>query len=122
VSAVAPRSPCSVCSSGKVRRGDLDVEISAKSLPDVDGHTPVLVDDIISSGRTMLEAVHPLVARGAPAPVCVQCTACLPIIPTGFSHKPVLVVTSNSIAHASNAIDVSEPLANSVRELTAVAR
>ena len=42
----------------KVRHGDRDVEIRLKDLEQWKGRTPVLVDDIISTGRTMIEAVR----------------------------------------------------------------
>ena len=71
VAAVAKDSGAPYAVLQKVRRGDRDVEISAASLPDLDGRTPVLVDDIISSGRTMIAAVRLIGKRGAPAPVCV---------------------------------------------------
>ena len=71
VSAVAndARAPYSVLE--KVRRGDRDVEISVKNLADLGGRTPVLVDDIISSGRTMIEAVRLLTSLGGAPPVCL---------------------------------------------------
>ena len=53
----------------KVRRGDRDVEVS---VPHVERHrdrTPVVLDDIVSSARTMIQTVRQLVAAGLPAPV-----------------------------------------------------
>ena len=47
----------------KVRRGDRNVEISLENLPALDERTSVLVDDIISSGGTMIEAVRRIRAR-----------------------------------------------------------
>jgi ribose-phosphate pyrophosphokinase len=49
----------------KVRRGDRNVEITLRDLSRWKGRTPVLVDDIISSGRTMIEALRLV---HAPAP------------------------------------------------------
>lgn len=55
----------------KTRNGDRDVVIGGE-LPDgLAGHTPVLVDDIVSSGATLAEAADLLVRHGARAPVCV---------------------------------------------------
>ncbi|MEZ4792397.1 MAG: phosphoribosyltransferase family protein [Gelidibacter sp.] len=48
----------------KVRHGDRDVEVS---VPDVDKYkdaTPILVDDIISTARTMIETVQHLKKAG----------------------------------------------------------
>src|SRR5262249_38616457 len=55
----------------KVRRGDRDVEVSPPDVARHDGRTPVLVDDIISTARTMIATLRHLSAAGAPAPVCV---------------------------------------------------
>src|SRR6516165_1304473 len=71
VSAVAKDSGAPYAVLEKVRRGDRNVEITAESLPDIDGRRPVPVDDIISSGRTMIEAVRLIADRGGPSPACV---------------------------------------------------
>ncbi len=42
----------------KARLGDRSVEIKLKDVDQWKARTPVLVDDIISSGRTMLEAIR----------------------------------------------------------------
>jgi ribose-phosphate pyrophosphokinase len=55
----------------KVRHGDRDVEVAIKDRDYLSGRIPVLVDDIISSGRTMLEAVRVIVAAGRTRPICV---------------------------------------------------
>jgi ribose-phosphate pyrophosphokinase len=55
----------------KKRHGDRDVQME---LPDLDGlaeHTPVLIDDIISSGGTIAEATRHLLENGLKAPVVV---------------------------------------------------
>jgi ribose-phosphate pyrophosphokinase len=57
----------------KTRRGDRDVLVSG--IPGVaqwSGHTPVLVDDIISSARTMIETVAQCKGTGRPPPVCLR--------------------------------------------------
>jgi ribose-phosphate pyrophosphokinase len=54
-----------------VRHGDRDVEVS---VPDVDIYkdaTPILVDDIISTARTMIETVQHLKKAGMKPPICV---------------------------------------------------
>ena len=55
----------------KIRSGDRDVAID---LPDVQryaGHQPVLVDDIISTGHTMLRTAEQLVQQGLQKPLCI---------------------------------------------------
>src|SRR6266568_5210389 len=70
VSAVARVAGAPYAVLEKVRRGDRDVEISIERLGHLDGRTPILVDDMISSGRTMLAAVRLLQEREATKPIC----------------------------------------------------
>ena len=98
----------------KIRRGDYDVEVS---LPDVEKwrqHTPVLVDDIISSGRTMIETVEHLYAEQLPKPVCIAVHGLFS--DTAYQNLSNLaqVVTCNSVIHTSNAIDLSRAIAEEV--------
>lgn len=69
VSAVAKqaRAPFTVLS--KTRRGDRDVEVSVPHVEQWLDHRPVLVDDIISSGHTMLETMVHLERLGLPKAV-----------------------------------------------------
>jgi ribose-phosphate pyrophosphokinase len=70
VSAVAKDAGAPYSILEKTRRGDRNVEISDRSLRDLEERTPVLVDDIISTGRTMIEAVRLIVKRGGTPPFC----------------------------------------------------
>ena len=100
----------------KQRRGDRDVSVSALALDRWPGRTPVLVDDIISSGHTLAEAARQCRAAGADSPVCVG-------VHGVFAPEAVealrqagagRIVTTNSIPHPSNAIDLSPLLAGAV--------
>jgi ribose-phosphate pyrophosphokinase len=118
VSAVAKDAGAPYTVLEKMRHGDRNVEISIKALHDLAKHTPVLVDDIISSGTTMIEAVRLLKGCGAKSPVCVAVHGVFAdqsdeLVAQAGAH----LVTSNSILHQSNGIDVAEPLANSVNDL-----
>ena len=103
----------------KTRRGDRDVSVS---IPDVDQwktHTPVLVDDIISTARTMIETVGHLRRAGLAAPVCAGVH---PVFAAGaydalLAAGPERVVTCNTISHPSNGIDLSGELAATARTL-----
>ncbi len=102
----------------KVRHGDRDVEIKLKDLEAWTDRTPVLVDDIISSGRTMLEAVRLLTSRGWAPPICIAVHGLF------ADNSDVLVaqagarvITSNSVPHPTNAIDVGKLLASAINEL-----
>jgi len=102
----------------KERFGDRDVRVS---LPHVDAyrtHTPVLVDDIISTGRTMLQAAEHLQAAGLCAPVCIGVHG---IFAAGalaeMQAAGLRVVTSNSIPDVSNQIDLAPLLAQGLQHL-----
>ncbi|MBK9030995.1 MAG: ribose-phosphate pyrophosphokinase [Myxococcales bacterium] len=105
----------------KTRTGDRDVRVST---PDLDGHrdrTPVVIDDIISTGRTMIETLLHLRALGTREAVCVGVHAVM----ADRAHDDLLaagaarVVTCDTIAHPSNRIAVGPLLADGVRALLA---
>jgi len=103
----------------KQRSGDFDVRVS---LPDLDRYrdrTPVLVDDIISTGRTMVGALQHLAARGAKPAVCagvhaVFAPGALEALRAAGAER---IVTANTIAHETNGIDVAPLLADAARKL-----
>ena len=99
----------------KRRLGDRAVEISVPSLERWRAHTPVLVDDIISSAGTMLEAVS-RIRPFAERIVCVGvhgvfAAAAYENLTAASAH----VVTTNTISHETNAIDVTSLLAEAIR-------
>ena len=101
----------------KTRRGDYDVSIAADRLDLPKGATPVIVDDIASSARTMIEAVRIVRSAGAPAPVCIAVHA----IFAGHSYAELQkagaarIVSTNAVKHPSNAIDLAPLLIPAVR-------
>src|SRR6056297_1728354 len=54
----------------KQRFGDHDVRVTAPDLSGLGGHTPVLVDDIVSSGATLARAAELLTDAGLASPRC----------------------------------------------------
>jgi ribose-phosphate pyrophosphokinase len=93
----------------KDRRGDRDVAIRLPDLARWRGRVPVLVDDIASSGRTLIEACRGLEAQGFAKPVCVVVH---PIF-AGDAYAPLSaaaarVVSTQTIVHPSNAIPVAD--------------
>lgn len=103
----------------KVRHDDFHVDVS---LPDAGrwcGHTPVLVDDIVSSAHTLIAAAGSLRQRGLVAPVCIAVhglfagNAYAELEAAGAAR----IVTCNTVAHASNAIDVLPEIAAVLRGL-----
>ncbi|GGD88021.1 phosphoribosylpyrophosphate synthetase [Tsuneonella deserti] len=100
----------------KVRSGPYSVTIDPAGLNELATGTPVIVDDIASSGKTLIEAVRLLRERGFNDPVC----AVVHPIFAGESYEELRaagagrVVSTNTIAHPSNAIDVSSALAEGI--------
>ena len=119
-SAVANAVPCPHVVLEKVRHSDRAVTVS--QIPEIGrwaGYTPVLVDDIIASARTMIESVAQLKATVHSAPICLGVHA---VFAAGAYEAlreagAARVVTTNSIPHASNAIDLSAALLEPVRRL-----
>lgn len=103
----------------KVRRGDREVSVSIPDAGALRGRTPVLVDDIISTGRTMVAAVRHVVAQGLKPPVCIGVHAVF----AGDADAALLaagagrVVTTNTIPHPSNGINVHPVVAGIVASL-----
>lgn len=119
VSAVAAQAGAPHTVLRKVRSGDREVRLT---LPDLSGwhdRTPVLVDDIVSTARTMAVAVARLREAGLPAPVCVGVHAlfCGDALAALQAAGPARVVTCDTVPHPTNAIPLAAPLAAAVREL-----
>jgi ribose-phosphate pyrophosphokinase len=105
----------------KARHGDREVEIKLKDLSAWRGRTPVLVDDIVSTGRTMIEAVR-LLSSGWPSPICIAVHGLF------ADNSDVLLeragaklVTTNSVPHRTNAIDLRALLAGGIKEVASKA-
>jgi len=119
VAAVAEQAQVPHLVLEKVRYGDREVDVSLPAGASWREHTPVIVDDIISTGHTMLATIGHLRRLGAPPPVCIGIHA---VFADG-AHAALLkagagrVVTTNTIPHSSNAIDVADVLAGGAREL-----
>jgi ribose-phosphate pyrophosphokinase len=103
----------------KTRLGDRSVRIEAPPLAQWKERTPVLIDDIVSSARTMALAARRIIEAGLRAPVCIGVHA---VFAQGAQEAlreagVARVVTANTIAHETNAIDVSGLVAAAVRTL-----
>jgi ribose-phosphate pyrophosphokinase len=103
----------------KIRHGDRDVEVSVPQVERWIDHTPVLVDDIVSSGRTLIETLGHLKQAGLPPAVCVAVHG----IFAGEAYRELIaagavrIATTNTVRHQSNVIDVTGLLAGAVREI-----
>ena len=75
---------------------------------------PILIDDIISTAKTMIETVKHLKQQHMNMPICIGVHAVF----SGNAYRELLasgvreVVTTNTIEHPSNAIDMSVVIAS----------
>lgn len=100
----------------KERFGDRDVRISLPDLQAWHGRTPVLVDDIVSSGRTMIEATQGLIAAGLVAPVCVGVHALFAEDAyQRLTEMAQRVVSTDAVPHPSNGIYLADLLSAALR-------
>lgn len=119
VSDVARKAEAPFTVLEKIRTGDRDVSVSLPELTSYRDHTPVLVDDIISTARTMMETVRNLKSVGMGPPVCIGVhavfaeDALVELKESGAER----IVTCNTIPHESNAIDVSGLFVAFIRSL-----
>ena len=121
VAAVAQEADAPHAVLEKIRHGDRDVEIKLGDLDRWKGRTPVLVDDIISSGRTMLESLRLLTAQGWAAPVCLAVHGLFADrADVLLAQAGARVVTSNSVPHATNDIDLTPLLAEAVSQIASL--
>jgi len=103
----------------KQRLGDLQVRVSVPGDVPLEGRNPVLVDDIISSGRTLVEAAAALRARTAAALRCVAVhglfagDARTVLEQAGFAQ----VAVTNSIPQPESCIDIAALLAEGLRSM-----
>lgn len=102
----------------KERFGDRDVKVSLPHVENYLDHTPVLVDDIISTGKTMMQAAQHLTDAGLPLPTCIGVHA---VFADGaaeeMAKQQLTVVTCDSIPHGTNKISLSGLLATGIQDL-----
>jgi ribose-phosphate pyrophosphokinase len=99
----------------KTRYGDRNVEIHMGDLSQWQGRTPVLVDDIASSGRTMVEAATQLQTQGLSKPVCVVVHGLF--ADDAYERLSAIaekVVSTDCVPHISNAISVADLIVEAI--------
>lgn len=97
----------------KQRFGDREVKITLPDLTPYVGRQPVLIDDIASSGRTLVTASTALQEQGFPPPICVVVHAIFSEDALArVSETAALVVSTDTIAHPTNAISVASLIAD----------
>jgi ribose-phosphate pyrophosphokinase len=119
VSEIAHRAGVAFQILTKIRRGDRDVEVSLPSIDAARSRTPIIVDDIVSSGGTMIETLDHLRQLGLPPAVCIVIhpvfaqNAYAQLLAAGAER----IVSTDSIPHPSNAISIAGLLAEASGEL-----
>jgi ribose-phosphate pyrophosphokinase len=104
----------------KERLGDRKVRIAPPHLGSAGDATPVLLDDIISSGRTMQEALKLIAPLFRKPPVIVAVHGIFAEdIDAALRSAGARLATTNSIPNASNEIDIAPLLAAAAREMVA---
>ncbi|MDH5545743.1 MAG: ribose-phosphate diphosphokinase [Gammaproteobacteria bacterium] len=118
VSVAANIAGLDYCVASKIRMGDRKVEIELPS-EDYAGRNIVLVDDMISSGGTIINIARQLTARKAQIKACIV-THCLcspddekNIVAAGVPT----VISCDSISHHTNHIALTDLLAEAIRKI-----
>jgi ribose-phosphate pyrophosphokinase len=103
----------------KTRTGDRQVSVTLPDPKILRGRSPVLIDDIASSGRTLVEAISGLHSLSSHPVTCIIVHALL--APGAESEIDAAgaarLVSTNTVAHATNAIDVVPLLAERIRPI-----
>ncbi|MGD9967593.1 MAG: ribose-phosphate pyrophosphokinase [Hyphomonadaceae bacterium] len=93
--------------SAKTRLGDRNVKVEVPDLSPWRDRRPVLIDDIVSSGRTMIETARELAARGMAKPLCLAVHALF--ADQAYTELGALaeqIISTDAIPHPSNAVSV----------------
>jgi ribose-phosphate pyrophosphokinase len=101
----------------KTRRGDRAVEIGFADQASLAGRPVLLVDDIVSSGGTLIACARALAAAGATAVDAVVTHALFPAgMATEFANAGIRSIRStSSVPHPSNSIPLDDILAAALR-------
>lgn len=124
VADVAARAGAPYIVLAKTRRGDRDVEVTVPDIEQVKSRTPVLVDDIVSTARTMCETLGHLRKQGLAGAVCIGVHAVFAddayasLLAAGASR----VATADTIPHKSNAIHLTKQIAAAAAALNWLGR
>jgi ribose-phosphate pyrophosphokinase len=103
----------------KTRTGDLSVSVTLPEPALINGRTPVIVDDIASSGRTLIETLNALHGLTSAPVTCLVVHALFApdaeraIRAAGVAH----LVSTNTVPHSTNAIDVVPYFAEAIQSL-----
>ena len=112
VSEVARHADAPFLVLDKVRSGDQSVAVNAPEATWLKQCTPVIVDDIASTARTLIAAIRAIIAAGGAKPLCIVVHAVF----AGSAYADLnaisaaQVVSCDTVAHESNAIALDAEL------------
>lgn len=124
VSQIAVQSGHGFVVGKKQRYGDRDVVVTLPDLSPFHGLTAMIIDDVISSGQTILKCIGALKSGGIKN---IQCAAVhgifaddidVVLLDSGLSK----LITSNTIPHKSNQVDIADLLIEPIDECLEVIR
>jgi len=117
VASIAEASSHPYVIGAKQRLGDRRVEVALPDLSRYRGRTAIIIDDVISSGRTVGECVKALRLQGMEAILCAAVHGIFAEASDQYLLAAGLqsLVTTNTIPHSTNGIDISELLAPPIR-------
>lgn len=124
VSEVAALAGCPYTVLEKTRYGDRDVAVTVPGIDRWRDRTPVLIDDIASTARTMMAAAARMHEAHMAPPLCVAVHALF----AGSAYADLLaagvagVISTNTVPHPSNGIDLAAPLAEAMDSLFGAAK
>jgi ribose-phosphate pyrophosphokinase len=103
----------------KVRSGDRSVQVSIPPMDAYRAHTPVLIDDIVSTGQTFRAALEGLEPALLIRTVCIAVHAifALGAVEALRTAGVARVVSCNTVPHGTNGIDIWAALAERVASL-----
>ncbi len=115
VSAIAARIGAPHTVLRKTRHGDRDVDIDVPDLSEWDNYQAVLIDDIASSGHTLIEAARKLRLQGLSRPD----VAVVHGIFAGDSYERLAplcrnIVSTDSVVHLSNRVGLAKLVASAI--------
>lgn len=118
VSVVAKALDAPYLVARKKRHGDHAVEIDMPDPSEFEDHTPIIIDDIISTGTTFVKTVDALRPYGLARPICLTVHA---LMPEGVESKlldagAAQIISTNSVPHKSNKIDINNLISRAAAE------
>ncbi|CAM2758914.1 ribose-phosphate pyrophosphokinase [Legionella steigerwaltii] len=118
VEAIALKSSAPFTILEKKRKSDTQVEISIPGINQYLNATPILIDDIISTGMTMIETLKHINSLAMQPAICIGVHAVF----ASNAYQKLLVshiakiITCNTIPHTTNCIDMSQDIIDLLRQ------